>query len=379
MPRMSSQSAPPEVKHLSADKTLVEAAALVFEARKTAAEIATIEALIAFISAAEERTRDEIRDQSGAVIKEISGDMGRMWELLHPGEPIEDVRLYLPENDKAIDIALKFHGMEQDSPRLTLSEGYRNSLGLCIFLAMAKRDAGHDRPLFLDDVVVSFDRDHRGMIVQLLEDNFADRQVIVFTHDRDWYAELRIQLDEKKYVFRTLLPYETPEVGIRWSHKTTTFDDARALLKERPASAGNDARKIMDVELSVLAEKLRLRLPYLRGDRNDKRTWFDFLERLIADGKKSFQKKDGNDYACDTEALEALEKARRLLASWGNRSSHSVDVVPTEAGKLIDACERAREAFTCNRCGKPVWFSDAGGAEFVQCQCGDLRWRYGKG
>jgi wobble nucleotide-excising tRNase len=130
---------------------------------------------------------------------DISEDISRMWKILHPGQPIDDVRIYLPEDDKAIDIALKFHGKEQDSPRLTLSEGYRNSLGLCIFLAMAKREEKSDHPLFLDDIVVSFDRHHRGMIVQLLEQEFGHRQVIIFTHDRDWFAELRQQLDERHW------------------------------------------------------------------------------------------------------------------------------------------------------------------------------------
>ncbi|MET3910186.1 wobble nucleotide-excising tRNase [Bradyrhizobium sp. S3.3.6] len=62
-------------------------------------------------------------------------------------------------------------------------------------MALAKREAGNDRPLILDDVVVSLDRNHRGMIVDLLKEQFADRQVIIFTHDRDWYAELRHELD----------------------------------------------------------------------------------------------------------------------------------------------------------------------------------------
>jgi hypothetical protein len=73
------------------------------------------------------------------------------------------------------------------------------------------------------------------MIVQILEDEFAKRQVILFTHDRDWYAELRQQLDEKQWVFRALLPYETPLEGIRWSHKTTTFGDARARMFDHGA------------------------------------------------------------------------------------------------------------------------------------------------
>jgi hypothetical protein len=84
-----------------------------------------------------------------------SDDIADMWKALHPGQPIENVQLCLPNEDKAIDIALRFHGKDQVSPRLTLSEGYRNSLGLCILPALAKREAGKDRPLILDDVVVA--------------------------------------------------------------------------------------------------------------------------------------------------------------------------------------------------------------------------------
>ena len=374
-----SQDAPPGIKDLSNDKTLVEAAKAAFETKASGDEISKIKGLISFIDSVEMGVRKEIRERSDLVIKEISGDIGAMWKTLHPGEPIEDVHLYLPEDDKAIDVALKFHGKAQDSPRLTLSEGYRNSLGFCIFLAMAKRETQIDQPLFLDDVVVSLDRSHRGMIVQLLEDEFAKRQVIVFTHDRDWYAELRQQLDETRWEFKTLLPYETPSLGIRWSHKTTTFDDARAQLKDRPDSAGNDARKIMDVELALIAEKLKIKLPYLRGDKNDKRMWSDFLQQLMADGKRCFQKKVDKEFTCHTAAIDLLENASRLLVSWGNKGSHSPDVVRSEASKLIDACEKALDVVVCTSCTKKLWFADAGNAEWVQCQCGDLRWRYGKG
>src|SRR5277367_1641829 len=86
------------------------------------------------------RSRREFAPKYGSGPKPSSSkfptDIGAMWKVLHPGEPIENVHLYMPDEDKAIDIALRFHGKDQDSPRLTLSEGYRNSLGLCIFLAL---------------------------------------------------------------------------------------------------------------------------------------------------------------------------------------------------------------------------------------------------
>lgn len=332
-----------------------------------------------FLGDLEENVRQEIRSRSKAVIDSISGDIQSMWAILHPGATIEGAKLYFPEGaDKAIDVQLKFHGIAQESPRLTLSEGYRNSLGLCIFLAMAKREAASDPPLFLDDVVVSMDRNHRGMIVELLEREFAQRQVILLTHDRDWYTELRHQLDGGSWTMKALLPYERPDIGIRWSSRISTFDDARALLASAADAAGNTARKIMDIELAVLAERLKVRLPYLQGYRNDHRTGHDFISQLIADGVKCFKKKTATQHEPYSEPIEGLKEAQRLLETWANKSSHGFDIVRPEAVKLIDTCDRALKLFFCDSCGKPVHRLDDVAAEFVQCQCGTLRWRYGK-
>lgn len=376
----SSKDAPADVQQLSTDNKSVESGKAVITGGKQAAVVSRAEALVAFLHSLEHGIRDEIRLRSQAVIDGISTDIQVMWAILHPGEAIEDVHLYIPKDtEKAIDIGLKFFGVARNSPRLTLSEGYRNSLGLCIFLAMAKREAEKDRPVLLDDVVVSMDRHHRGMIVEVLEKMFAERQVVIFTHDRDWYAELRLLLDGKAWAFKALLPYETPEIGIRWSHKTTTFDDARAHLKDRPDSAGNDARKIMDVEMMPIAERLRIRVEYLRGEKNDKRLSHDLLERVVAQGRACFEKRAGSVHTVHGEAIEALAKADALLVAWANRASHSFDIVPPEAAKLIDACEAALGFFKCPTCGKNVWYADAERAEVVQCECGEIRWRYGKG
>ncbi len=376
-----SNEAPPDAQQLATDKQVAEAGEEVIAAGDLAAAAKRSETLAAFIASLEKGTREEIRLRSKSIIAAVSADIQAMWTILHPGagEAITHVCLHVPAGaDKAIDISLKFYGVEQESPRLTLSEGYRNSLGLCIFLAMAKREADKDRPIFLDDVVISLDRNHRGMIVELLEQEFGGRQVIILTHDREWYTELRQQLDKKNWIFKTLLPYETPDIGIRWSHKTTTFDDARAQLKERPDAAGNDARKIMDVELALFAERLKIRLPYRRADKNDQRMAHEFLERFAADGNKCFQKKEGNEYKIDTDAIDAFERADALLTSWANRASHTFDLEHPEATKLIDACEKAIGCFTCSSCEKLISFAPETSAEWAQCQCGELRWRYGK-
>lgn len=301
-----------------------------------------------------------------------------MWSVLHPNEKIENVSLYLPKDDKAIDIKLKFYGIEQDSPRLTLSEGHRNSLGLCVFLAMTKRNAETERPLILDDVIVSLDRGHRGMIAEVLEKEFSDRQVIIFTHDRDWYTELGIQLNSKTWRFKSLLPWESPEIGIRWSHSMSTFDDARSLLKDRPDSAGNDARKIMDIELALIAEKLQIKFPYLRGEKNDKRMAADLLQQICSAGNNCFQIQEAENYHTYSDAMSEFNSAHDLLISWANRASHTYDLVLPEAEKLINTCEKVLKLFTCTYCNTKLWYATAANKDHVQCKCSHIRWRYGK-
>lgn len=279
---LDSREAPQAVQSITNDKSRVAAAKSVVSSKSLEKEINDIEDLISYLVTLEEKVRHQIRSHSQNVIDGISGDIEGMWETLHPEARIDNVHLSVPQEvDKAIDVVLSFHGLSQDSPRLTLSEGYRNSLGLCIFLAMAKQVACEDRPLFLDDVVISLDRNHRGMIHKVIEDEFADRQVVIFTHDGDWYRELRHQLGDKNtWAFKALLPYDSPEIGIRFSDSPTEFDVARGQLQERPDSAGNDARKIMDAELPSIAERLKIRLPYLRSDRNDRRTAHEILTYL---------------------------------------------------------------------------------------------------
>jgi hypothetical protein len=78
------------------------------------------------------------------------------------------------------------------------------------------------------------------------------------------------------------------------------------------------------------------------------------------------------------DAIKAFDEADQLIVSWGNRASHTFDIVQPEAEKLIVACEKALEFFKCPSCSKNVWFTNAESCEWVQCQCGEIRWRYGK-
>ena len=110
---VSSKNAPPEAREISRDQGTIATTALVLQACQYASEIAEIDQLTAFIASLEGAIRTQIRERSEAVIGEISDDLNAMWKVLHPGEPIDNVKLIVPDNDKAIDVGLRFHGQEQ--------------------------------------------------------------------------------------------------------------------------------------------------------------------------------------------------------------------------------------------------------------------------
>ncbi len=373
----AANSAQPSVANLVSHKEVVDAALLIPKVNALKLEVEQVAMLLQVLEQSEDAIRDEIRTRTKAVITRISAEAQQLWAKLHPDEPIEDIHLHIPNDaDKAIDIGLKFYGIDQPSPRLTLSEGHRNSLGLCIFLALSRTNEDKSHPIFLDDIVSSLDRHHRGMLADILRQDLSTRQVFLFTHDREWFAELRTVLPDHQWNFISLSPWDSPRIGIRQPRMTSDFEEARSLLAQYPEAACNATRGIMDVKMAFIAEKLQLSLPYLRGAQNDHRTCIEFLARLIAEAKRRLKKKQGNELAVWEAAVADLTETWNLLKAWANPGSHGKIVTGQEAKKLIEVCERAMSYFRCGDCKVPIWAAKLTTPQHLQCQCGNIRWQY---
>jgi AAA15 family ATPase/GTPase len=365
----------PSTKELVEDLELVKVCARITEMYGMQKDVNQVTTLLDGLQEGEKLVRAEIREKTKQILADISKGVKLFWSEIHPHEPIGNVSLCAhSDQDKAIDISLNFFGTEQESPRLTLSEGYRNSLGLCIFLSLAKSDPSSD-PIVLDDIVSSLDREHRGMLAELILNNFEDRQIILFTHDREWYTELRYRLPEDKWKFLALRPWEKPEMGLRWSNSVYTFDDARALIDANPEASGNRVRAIMDTHMSIIAEKLEIQMPFLRGEKNDHRMCVDFLEKIVRDAPKRLRKKEGSQWLPYTKPIADWKKAKTLLVAWGDRASHTGSLTRSEVEKLIGVCEKALALFRCDLCGKHVWAAKQSSNDTHQCTCGNLQWR----
>jgi hypothetical protein len=52
----------------------------------------------------------------------------------------------------------------------------------------------------------------------------------------------------------------------------------------------------MDVDFALIAERLGLKLPFLRFEKNDRRATHEFLEKIISVAPVCFQSKSDDDY-----------------------------------------------------------------------------------
>ena len=214
------------------------------------------------------------------------------------------------------------------------------------------------------------------MLAEVILEDLAGRQVLLFTHDREWYSELHYRLPAAEWKFMVLCPWESPEIGLHWSESVHTFDDARELLPDHPEACGNRTRAIMDAHLSIAAEKLRIPMQYLRGDRNDHRTCVDFLNRVLGEAPTRLKKKVDDRWLPYEDPIPDWKTTRDLLIAWADRASHEGTLTHGEAEKLINSCEGALNHFRCLSCGDYIWIADQSSRKRLQCSCGELQWRY---
>ena len=123
------------------------------------------------------------------LLKQISRRVAQIYATLHPGEDLDAVSVE-PWTAKGIELAIEFHGSRQRPPHGVLSESHLNSLAIALFLAMAESFNEQIGFLVLDDVINSFDVEHRGRLAELLADGFSEWQLIVLTHDQPFFEHL---------------------------------------------------------------------------------------------------------------------------------------------------------------------------------------------
>ena len=187
---------------------------------------------------------DEIADEAGAIYEGIQGPCAEA--------PRIQIRLAV-EGDalrRSAELLIDFAGRKGVAPGGYLSDSQMHTLALSVRLAAIRRYNAEFKVIALDDVVTSYDADHRKRIAAVLNDRFGEFQIILTTHDRQFFDMLREHLDEKHWKFKRIKELR-PGIGpIFVGHRTRDEDiEVKINAGEDPA---NDIRQAEEKWLDTI-------------------------------------------------------------------------------------------------------------------------------
>jgi hypothetical protein len=187
-----------------------------------------------------------------------------MYARLHPQEMIGGVSLYLKDAAAgSLELSGSFAGENDIPPQAYYSESHLDTLGLCVFLAMAERDG--DAIVVLDDVFTSVDDAHLERTLELLHDEAKNvGHLIITTHYRAWrdrYKYARGPAAQSQLI--ELLPWEHSR-GIRHTKTRLSADELHENLAKEPldrVGVAGRAGILLEALLDDLTLRYRCRMP----------------------------------------------------------------------------------------------------------------------
>lgn len=272
--------------------------------------------------------------------------------------------VYSPRRSGQVEFSFRFAGREDSlsPPHRIMSESQLNALGLALLLARIKHEEGPWRTLILDDVVNSFDAAHRHGLMRLLEDEFADWQVIVFSHDAG-FRDIAIAADGGWTVRE--IAYWTPDGGPVMGDG----DPLQRLISELDRGAGAGglggyARAALEGSLSKPLARLGYRR--MRFDPKSRFNALDFLAGL----RKGL--KEAGSLLSDAPVLSRIAVDNYMTTSLVHQRPGVPEPTTEELRRLATDLTELRDVFRCDTCQKPVWHAESSDSTH-QCECAALK------
>lgn len=214
-----------------------------------------------------EISEDERRRFTDEILHNISSEVGRLYESVHPGEGLNKIALDLDSGKRAsLEIAAEFHSHKKTPPQAYFSGSHLDTLGLCVFLALAQMEIPEDTILVLDDVLGSVDEPHVERLIEMLHaEALKFKQCIITTHYRPWKEKWRWGWLKNNGQCQFIELHKwTPVRGISLTRSIPNVERLRALLAESspdPQLVCAKAGVILEAALDFLTLLYECRVP----------------------------------------------------------------------------------------------------------------------
>ncbi len=306
-------------------------------------------------------------------LKCFSKDINDYYTSMNPNEKVENIKLVplKDNNDDLVGITIEydFYDETKSPPIAYLSESHINCLGLAFYLASVKAFNKQNKFFILDDIISSFDRPHRTRFARLLTNIFNDYQILLFTHEREFYELIATEVKSKGWLLQDL--HWTKESGTVL--KIPLVDYKSQIEKEKFSNRdindlGNLIRKYLERQLKSISYEIEAKVVYRNNEINEKRMAPELLDAV--QNKLSKTSKELKDLA-DIPKIKGMPMLLGNTTSHDNEFQESIEdlEVMWEDIKILIHC------FFCTDCNKFISVKHYDIVEKkIRCGCGKIKY-----
>lgn len=328
-------------------------------------------------------SRNQVLD---ALYTEVKDRFVELYRQLH-GTDESDFDAVLASEGAGVDLKVQFHGEGKHPPHALHSEGHQDSMGICLYLALAERlTQGYIDLIILDDVMMSVDAPHRRQICHLLADFFKGKQFFITTHDQTWARQLQSE-GVIKSRDRVELSNWTIKDGPRVNYIGDIWGPIEKDLNRNdvPAAASKLRRgseEYFSLVCSALQAPVKFKFSgqYELGDllSGAQFTYNKHLKRAKT-AARSWENYPELDKLTEIEEYSKNVFGRINVERWAvNPAVHFnewADFTPQDFKPVMESFQDLFLLFQCDICGTILHLTMNGpNPEAVKCNCGALNW-----
>lgn len=327
-------------------------------------------------------SRDSVMNE---LFDSINERFTSLYRAIH-GEDEANFTSEMKYSDAAIELNVDFYQRGKYPPLALHSEGHQDSMGICLYLALAEKlTEGLFNVIVLDDVVMSVDSNHRKQFSKLLSKEFSDIQFIITTHDEVWANQLQkdgVVKGNNTFKFYNWTIDSGPLTTLDELEKWDEIYDLISNGNIRQASA--TLRQSCENFFNTACENLRAYTIHLQKRDHSLGDLIDpaaaKLNKLYSQSIKANDSWGNDNIVKKIEELKiGLEKARKNAGSeyWAiNPTTHYnewASLSPNDFLPVAKSYEELFKHFKCSKCNSMLTLAMSGSEELALiCTCMDV-------
>ena len=223
-------------------------------------------------------------------VNTFSARINEFYQFMNPDAPFQEIRIVTIGEDDELDgitVEYKYNEDWVSPPQKYFSESHLNCFGLAFFLASVEAFNHVNKFIVLDDVISSFDSTHRKRFADLIFKEFSDYQVILLTHEIEWFQNMVTPLaksngwliNEIKWTLDKGTHLDVSPLDLK-DHIITSLKDSKI------DNLGNPIRKYIEYSLKDIAFRTDSKMSFQYNQNNEQRMPNELLQGIRSEIKK---------------------------------------------------------------------------------------------